>query len=272
MQMTFHYMLAPMEKLVDASFRTICHRYGADSTFTELVRFEGLAKGNNSAVKRIKLFDDTPTYIQIMGKKEDKLEKFLIKFEPSKGFLGFNFNLGCPSQNYTNQGVGCAMVKRPTKTARLANIVRDHGYAVNVKMRLGMTKQEKEDKLFIKLIEKVDADFFVVHARYRSESYRKNPDWKALEECVETGKSIIANGNIETIENVEYMKEMGCDGVMIGRPALINPLIFAELRGITTPTLDEVWKEYLKLANSREMNYSKRLLEINKSDLKDLKG
>ncbi len=265
-------MLAPMEKLVDASFRTICHKYGADITFTELVRFEGLAKDNNSAVKRIKLYDSTPTYIQFMGKTEEKLEKFLNNFEPSKGFLGFNFNLGCPSQNYTNQGVGCAMVKRPTKTARLADIVRDYGYKVNVKMRLGMNKKEKEDKVFIKLIEKVDADFFVVHARYRSESYRKEPDWNALEECVNTGKSIIANGNIETKEHVNFMKKIGCDGVMIGRPALINPLIFAELRGISTPSLGEVWKEYLELANSREMNYSKKLLSIEKSDLKNLKG
>ena len=270
--MKFQYMLAPMEKVVDASFRTICHKYGADLTFTELVRFEQLAKGNNSAVKRIKLYDTTPTFIQIMGKREEKIEQFLDNFEPSKGFLGFNFNLGCPSQNYTNQGVGCAMIKRPTKTSRLVNIVRDYGYRINLKMRLGMTRQEKEDKLFIKLIEKVDADFFVVHARYRSESYRKEPDWTALEVCVATGKSIIANGNIETIKHVEHMRGIGCVGVMIGRPALINPLIFGELKGINLPTLDEVWKEYLELAKTREMNYSKRLLSIKKSDLINLEG
>ncbi|MCH8908926.1 MAG: tRNA-dihydrouridine synthase family protein [Candidatus Heimdallarchaeota archaeon] len=265
-------MLAPMEKLVDSSFRTICYNYGADSTFTELVRFEGLAKGNRSAVKRIQLPDDTPTYIQFMGKLENKLEKFLTGFEESKGFLGFNFNLGCPSQNYTNQGVGCAMVKRPTKMARLVGIVRDHGYMVNVKMRLGMTRKEKEDKIYIKLIEKVDADFFVVHARYRSESYRKEPDWSALEDCVNTGKSIIANGNIESVEDVMHMREIGCDGIMIGRPALINPLVFAELKGISTPSLEEVWKEYLELVNTEDMNYSRRLLAIKESDLKNLKG
>ena len=272
MKMKFQYMLAPMEKVVDASFRTICHMYGADVTFTELVLFEGLAKGNKSAIKRIKLYDMTPTYIQFMGKTESKLQKFLDNFEPSKGFLGFNFNLGCPSQNYTNQGVGCAMIKRPTKMARLVDIVKEYGYNVNVKMRLGMTRKEKDDKLFIKLIEKVDADFFVVHARYRSESYRKEPDWNALKECVNTGKSIIANGNIETPDHVNFMKEMGCAGVMIGRPALINPLIFAELRGISTPTLEKVWRQYQELVNSREMNYSKKLLSIKKSDLQNLKG
>ena len=50
-QMKFQYMLAPMEKVVDASFRTICHKYGADITFTELVRFEGLKpKSSNYAI------------------------------------------------------------------------------------------------------------------------------------------------------------------------------------------------------------------------------
>jgi len=40
----FSYMLAPIEDMTSNSFRTICYKYGADITFTELVSVQGLAK------------------------------------------------------------------------------------------------------------------------------------------------------------------------------------------------------------------------------------
>ncbi|MEK6952543.1 MAG: tRNA-dihydrouridine synthase, partial [Nanoarchaeota archaeon] len=42
------YMLAPMEGFTDNSFRTLCYNYGADATFTEMARFESLARRNKS--------------------------------------------------------------------------------------------------------------------------------------------------------------------------------------------------------------------------------
>ncbi len=262
-----------MEKIIDAAFRTICYKYGADLTFTELIRFETLAKNNRSALKRIKLYDETPTMIQFMGTNEDKLKKFLDNFNPTPGFKGFNFNLGCPSQNYVNSGVGSRMISRPTKTQRLVSIVQDYGYPVNIKMRLGMTRQETLDKVYLKLIEKVNADFFVVHARYRSQSYKVPPKWDIFVECVATGKEIIANGDIKSHEDVNLLEEMGCSGVMIGRQAIINPLIFGQLKNLNSlPTLKSVFDEYITLAGTREMNYSKRLFEIRPEDLPNLKG
>jgi len=266
-------MLAPMEKVFDPSFRHICYKYGADLTFTELIRFETLAKNNKSALKRIVLHYDTPTMIQFMGKNEEVLDHFLSRYEVDNiGFRGFNFNLGCPSKNYVNQGVGCAMVKRPTKMKRMVDIVRDHGFPVSVKIRLGMNKGEKLEKIYLKLIEKVDADFFVVHARYRSQSYEEKPDWSVFPECVATGKSIIANGDISTKEDVDLMKEMGCQGVMIGRAAIINPLIFGELKGMKIPNLSKVFDEYKQLCEGQELNDSDYALSWTADDFKYLKG
>ncbi len=254
-------MLAPMEKIVDSCFRTISHRYGADLTFTELIRFETLAKRNKSALKRIVLYDETPSMIQLMGKDERLLEVFLNNFEPSHGFKGFDLNLGCPSQHYVRSGVGVAMVKRPTKTKRIVDIIKDHGYSVSVKLRLGMNKQEKVDKIYLKLIEKVDADFFTVHARYRSEGYDRLADWDVFSECVDTGRDIIANGDIKTKEDVEIMKSYGCKGVMIGRAAIKDPGIIGRLKGIYVPSKKQVREEYLELCKEREFNYSKNVLK-----------
>jgi len=224
------YMLAPMDKITDASFRSICHRYGADLTFTEQIRFETLAKGTPSALDRIRIPDSTPTMIQIMGKNEEKLVEFLKNFTPEGGFKGFNLNLGCPSHSYVRQGIGSAMIKRPTKVAKLVDIIRRYDYNINIKLRLGLNLAEKREKVYLKLIHKVEADFFVVHARYRAEPYEKKADWKVFPECVATGKPIVANGDISTKKDVEKMKEIGCKGVMIGRAAKDDPQIFEKLR------------------------------------------
>ncbi|NPD88838.1 MAG: tRNA-dihydrouridine synthase family protein [Asgard group archaeon] len=249
------YMLAPMEKIADSSFRYICHKYGADLTFTEQIRFETLVKKTKSALDRIKLYDNTPTMIQIMGKDEGKLDAFLRDFSPDKGFQGFNLNLGCPSQTYVRQGIGSAMIKRPTKVKRMVDTIKNYGYNVNIKLRLGLTKTEKREKVYRKLIEKVEADFFVVHARYRSESYERKADWSVFPECVNTGKAIVANGDIQTKGDVEKMKEIGCIGVMIGRAAENNPLIFGQLRNLKLPTLKSVKQEYIELCKNREGSY-----------------
>ena len=256
------YMLAPMEKITDSSFRYICHKYGADLTFTEQIRFETLIKKTKSALMRIKLYDDTPTMIQIMGKDEEKLDIFLKEFTPEKGFQGFNLNLGCPSQSYVKQGIGSAMIKRPTKVKRMVDLIKNYGYDVNVKLRLGVNKTEKREKVYLKLIEKVDADFFIVHARYRSESYERKADWSVFPECVNTGKAIVANGDIQTKIDVEKMKEIGCIGVMIGRAAMNNPLIFGQLKEMKIPKLETVKKEYIELCKSQNIICSEEVLKL----------
>ena len=253
-------MLAPMEKITDSSFRYICYKYGAALTFTEQIRFETLVKKTKSALERIKLYDDTPTMIQIMGKDEGKLDVFLRDFAPERGFRGFNLNLGCPSQTYVRQGIGSAMIKRPTKIKRMVDMIKNHSYNVNIKLRLGVNKTEKREKVYLKLIEKVDADFFVVHARHRSEDYEKKADWNVFPECVNTGKAIVANGDIQTKTDVNKMKEIGCIGVMIGRAAMHNPLIFGQLKNMKLPTLESVRREHVELCKSRDNNYSENLL------------
>ncbi len=259
----FYYMLAPIEDMTDSCFRAICHKYGADLTFTELIRFESLAKNNQSSWDRIKLYDDTPTVIQVIGEREQFLKKFLSKFEPSKGFKGFNLNLGCPAPNFVNHGIGCAMVKRISKTRKLVDIIKDRGYNASIKLRLGLNKYEKEKKAHLNLIKGVNADFFIVHARYGKQTYKEKSDWDVFPECVKTGKNIVANGDIVTKQDIETIRSFGCKGAMIGRAAIKNPLIFAGLKDISLPPIDQIKEEYLSLVKERNppFRYQKNIFK-----------
>ncbi|MEK6969244.1 MAG: tRNA-dihydrouridine synthase family protein [Nanoarchaeota archaeon] len=266
----FYYMLAPLEDFTDSCFRTLCYRYGADLTMTELVKFESLAKNNKTSWERTKQQDDTLLAIQILGSREQFLKKFLSKFQPEKGFAGFNLNLGCPAPNVINNGAGCAMVKRISKTRTLISIIKDHGYNTSIKMRLGLNQYEKEKKAYLNLINNINADFFVVHARHGAQTYAEKADWSVFPECVKTGKNIIANGDIKTKADVEQIKSFGCKGVMIGRAAITNPLIFAELKGLALPPVDKIKKEYDQLLQERNppFKYQKNIFKHLKTDTK----
>jgi len=246
----FRYMLAPMEDFSGGALRTLCHMHGADLTFTEMVRVGALARRNNCTWSRLEIRDDTPTVIQLIGSKDHHFRRFLEMYQPQKGFQGFNLNIACPSPEMIRLGQGCAMVRKISKTGRIVSIFREYGYPVSVKMRLGLNRMEKENKIYLKIIEAVDADFFVVHARHGAQTYRDPADFGVYVSCVRTGKPIIANGDIKTRKQAEGLRGIGLAGVMIGRAAVEDPSIFSKLRGLPAPPVDELKRQYISLCDT----------------------
>lgn len=255
-------MLAPMENFTDPAFRTLCFNHGADLTFTEFTSPEGLANKVKETWNLIELKDSTPTQIQLLAKNEEKLGSFLKFFKPSEGFRGFDFNFGCPNPNIVKTGRGCAMIKQIDKVNRLLRIVRKYNYPVSIKMRLGESKLEKKDKIYLDLIKQTNPDFFIVHARHGEENYVDKSDFSVFEECVDLGKEIIANGDIDSIKKVNELKKIGVKGVMIGRAAVVNPCIFDELKGNKIPSFEEMKNEYSLLADKfdSKLRYRRNVL------------
>ncbi len=226
----FELMLAPMEDYTDSKFRELCYKKGADSTFTEMARISALARNNKSTLEKIKIPHAIPTYIQLIGSNEKELDKFLQKFKPPQGFLGFNLNLGCPSSKMVQKGLGCALIKRISKVKKMVQIIKKYDYSASIKLRLGMNKFEKEKKTYLNLIKEVNADFFIVHARHGKETNKNPADFSVYKECVQTKKIIIANGDIKTKEQIRFLKSIGIKGAMIGRAAIDNPDIFKKIK------------------------------------------
>ena len=228
----FRFMLAPLEGYSDGVLRTLCHRHGADLTFTEMAHVESFLRGNRQALEKITVHDSTPVQIQLLTGKEEHLDTFLSGFEPFPGFDGFNLNLSCPSPEVIRRGKGAAMIKRATKTGRLVSIIHGYGYRASLKMRLGTNAYEKSQKVYLNSLSGIDADLFVVHAKTASQESVEVDDYSVFPECIEAahGIPVIANGGIDSAEKVKLLRDMGVGGVMIGRAALSNPAIFDVLR------------------------------------------
>lgn len=254
----FILMTAPLEDVTDSVYRTLAHKYGADITFTEMTRLEGLARKNKSTWSRIKIPDNTPTQIQIIGSSESSLKKFLRMYEPENGFLGFNLNLGCPSPEMINYGYGCAMIKRVTKVKKMVSIIKSYGYPCSIKLRLGMNQFEKDKKTYLNLVNSVDADFFIIHTRHGNEFYDTPADYSVIDECVATKKIIIINGDVKTVEQINLLRRKGARGAMIGRAAIPNMALFNELKGENILSMTLLKQEYLELAEMRDSKYRYR--------------
>ena len=266
---TFLYCLAPIEGYTDNAFRTLCYRHGADLTFTEMARLDALVRRNASTWERTTLLNDTPTVIQLIGNKEEQLAKFLSQFSDKKesnfsdknesklsNFQGFNLNIACPSPQFVKLGLGCAMIKRVAKVQKLVEVIKNKGYKASIKMRLGLNKYELDKKAYLNIIKNVDADYFVVHARHGADTYENKTHDEVYEECVAKGKTIIANGDIDSVEKVEKLKSVGVKGVMIGKPAIQNPAIFDLLKNKSVPSFDALKKEYLEITKKLNSNHA----------------
>lgn len=266
----FQFLLAPMEGIATNSFRAMCYRYGADLTFTEMTRIDGLARNNKSTVSKIELRDDTPTVIQVFGAKESYFTKFLQNFKPSHGFMGFNLNIGCPTESLVKIGQGCAMIRRITKVQNIVSLFKKQGYNISVKLRLGNSEYDKDKKVYLNLIKGVNADSFIVHARHGQETYADMADFSIYKDCVATGKAIIGNGDINNHKHIKFLKKIGVKGAMIGRAAISNPAIFLKLRGLSFPLRESLEEEYLEL--SKKYNESEKtrqkVINFNKQSIK----
>ena len=223
-------------------------------TFTEMAHVSSFLRKNKGSLAKIAVKDSTPVQIQLLSSSEEKLNRFLSDFKVFDGFMGFNLNLSCPSKEVIRQGKGAAMVKRAAKTAKLVSVIRNFGHPVSVKLRLGLNSFEKKNKLYLNNLGGVDPDFFIIHAKHAAQGSDEPEDYSVYPECVEAARGIpvIANGGITSSDKVETLREMGIEGVMMGRPALGNPAVFDLYRNETgfnnpvksIPGVDSLKQEY----------------------------
>lgn len=126
---------------------------------------------------------------------------------------------------------------------------------VSIKMRLGANQREKVMGTHINLVRALRGDsdsgsrnagaldggraassgpvsYFIVHARHGGQHYEDAADLGAVARTIlHTGApNVLVNGDIHTSAQVRRAAEMGAAGVMIGRAAVKDPMIFARLK------------------------------------------
>jgi len=228
--------LAPMAGFTDRPFRQLCLEYGADLVTSEMVSAKGLFY--QSKKTRALYFtkpEDAPFCVQLFGSEPAVLAQAVRILENDLGgqLLAIDLNMGCPTPKIAGNGDGSALMLNPSLAGRIIEAaVKNAHVPVSVKFRKGWDAAHVNAEAFARVCEASGAAFLTIHGRTREQLYSGAAD-RACMAAVKRAVSIpvLANGDVHDAKSaLETLRETGCDGVMIGRGALGNPFVFAEIR------------------------------------------
>ena len=239
--------LAPMCGVTDIGYRQLCRNHAPVITCTEMVSAKALER-NRKATLPLLLPEDG---VQLVGNEPKVLANAAKRF-PTAAFV--ELNAGCPVPKVAKKGQGAALLKDTELMRECVDaIIASTDVPVTVKTRIGWAKNTLKDTA--QALKGAGLERVVVHARTATQNYGGEPNWKAINEatwlfdCPVTG-----NGGVNSYESAARMlEETNCEGVMVGRAAMTNPLIFKSIHdrkdfALSREQEAELFLEYASLA------------------------
>ncbi|GIL17507.1 MAG: tRNA-dihydrouridine synthase [Oligoflexia bacterium] len=244
------FALAPMAGITDHAFRSFMKKNGAGIVVTELVSATGL-EYKSKKTQALMSFDEDqrPVGIQLFGDNPEHLAH-AAKLVEEVGADFVDLNFGCPVPKVVKKGAGSAMMKDlPAMKKVLQSVVRAVEIPVTIKIRTGWDQSSRNALDVCRLALDEGVTWVAIHGRTRAQGYSGLADWDFIGDIkAKTQIPVIGNGDIHTgHQAVSRLKDYGCDGVMIGRGCLKNPLIFQEAQNLLEKNNIHVEKDYVRL-------------------------
>lgn len=245
--------LAPLAGYTDTAMRRVCRSFGAEYTVSEMVSAKALCYHDTKTplLARVEACD-LPSAVQIFGSEPASMaEAARMVAEGMAGGVppsAIDINMGCPVKKIVSAGDGSALMKSPTLVYDIVSAVTAAvSLPVTVKIRAGWDDAHKNAVEVAKAAEAGGASLVAVHGRTKTQMYSGKADLSIIADVKNSLQiPVVGNGDIATAADaLRMMEETGCDGVMIGRGAVGNPFLFAEIRAAldrrdyTPPTTHE---------------------------------
>lgn len=256
--------LAPMARITDIAFRSLCVDCGSQMSVSELTSCEGIIRGQNNSLKQIVKADNEDNFaIQLFGSHPDRMSKAASLVEKKCNII--DVNMGCPVTKITQQGAGCELTGNPKLASQIIKNISDAvSIPVSAKIRLGLTKPDKAI-ILSKELEKAGASFITIHGRTQAQGYSGKANWDLIKEVTkEVSIPIIGNGDITSPEIAkDRFDNFNVQGIAIGRGASGNPYLFTQIndflkngsyKELTNSKRALLFKKYLELANKHDIS------------------
>lgn len=225
-------MLAPMAGITEKAFRIFMRKHGAPCVTTELISADAYVHGSRRTKEMLTLHEcELPCGIQIFGGNPEHLCK-IAKHAETAGASFVDINFGCPVAKVTKSGAGSGALRDLPALNRLLETVRKVvSIPLSIKIRTGWDDQSIVTQDVIHIAHEQGIDWVTIHGRTREQGYRGQCDWQHINRVAANSPlPIIGNGDLKDVRNiVSILNQQNTDGVMIGRAALANPLIFTEI-------------------------------------------
>ena len=219
--------LAPMAGYTDAGCRAVCSLCGAGAVYTEMISAKGLIYDSEKTkdllfstpyekVSCAQIFGNDPYFIQAACEHKI-MDKFAL----------IDINMGCPVPKIVKNGEGSALMNDPLLAQQVVKAAVKSGRRITVKCRTGFSSSEHCAD-FVKMMQDAGALAVTVHGRTREQLYSGKADLQPIKKAWETVNRAA--------------------GVAVGRGALGNPFIFAQIAGGTPPmTVSEAIKMHMDI-------------------------
>ncbi|MFO7983119.1 MAG: tRNA-dihydrouridine synthase family protein [Desulfuromonadales bacterium] len=233
---TIPLMLAPMQGVTNRALRTLFVDWvQPDTVFTEFVRVNRNTRRRLSKSDQLEVSSEqngTPLIVQLIGHDEEALVAAALAAGDA-GVVHLNLNMGCPFGRMSSGLTGGGMLKAPERLPGiLESLRRAFPGTFSVKMRAGYDDPDQVLDL-LPLLCGSGIDFLILHPRTVVQKYSGTADHAVTARVVEKASvPVIANGDICTASSGHLILEQtGAAGLMLGRGAIADPMIFKRLRG-----------------------------------------
>ncbi|MEG0769604.1 MAG: tRNA dihydrouridine synthase DusB [Ruthenibacterium sp.] len=233
--------LAPMAGATDATMRRLCAEHGAVSTVSEMVSAKALTMGDTKSPRLMAGGGGSAPYgIQLFGAEVSSMGEAAAMICGGKYRVPFDFldiNMGCPAPKITGGGAGSALLKTPALAGEIAAAVvksaAPYHIPVTAKMRIGWDGAQDTwtGAEVAKRCEAAGVALLTVHGRTRAEMYEPGIHADAIAAIRQAVHiPVLANGDVTSADDaLLLLRETGCAGIAVGRGAMGNPWLFAQI-------------------------------------------
>ena len=243
-------VLAPMAGITSEPFRRLCRRYGAGMSWSELVSSTALVRGGAKSQEKSRTLawfseEERPVAVQIFGADIDMMREAAAIIAATKPDA-IDINMGCSVPKIAKCGAGCLLLKTPAHAQAIIEATvagaSQFGVPVTVKMRAGWDEHNITAPEVAQRAQDVGAVAVSVHPRTAKQAFTGHSDWSVIRRVKETVSiPVIGGGDVHCGPDADRMlDETGCDAVMIGRAALGNPFLFANIKSYLATGADAI--------------------------------
>lgn len=227
---------SPMANCTDLPFRLLARRRGMKFAYLEMISAHALVQESRKTLELMRTApEDRPVGCQLVGCDPEIMGKAAKIVEDMGCYDLLDLNLGCPVPKITGHGGGSALLREPEKAREIFRSVVHavKRLPVTVKMRLGYSDESGREACEIaRIAESEGLDAVAVHGRTREQQYMGRANYEAVGRVKDAVKiPVFGNGDVFDGESaMRLRRSAGVDGIMIGRGALGNPWIYAEVQ------------------------------------------
>ena len=225
-------VLAPLAGITNLPLRLLAKRAGCGLVCSEMISSNGLVFGSG---KTVQLLDSTPEEkplsVQLFG-SNPAIMADAARIVQASGADIVDINFGCSVKKILKSNSGSALMKDLPLAGRILESVRKAvTIPLTIKIRSGWEPSGRQAIEIVRLAEDCGVDAVAVHPRTATQGFRGTADWSIITAVKKAlAIPVIGNGDVTSPDDaLRMLTETGCDGVMVGRAAIGNPMIFGQI-------------------------------------------